>query len=172
MNAKNYFKNINNFSCRLLSLWFISKQASETKMRLDTYYQGAWTNFIILCLQDSIGFKKKIKYDLVQNFLIYIYFFVKLHHEIRFYKSPRTQKTMIFNKNKILLIPRAQLFTTLKTDFCQDINGGFVFSRCLNGLCPWRNCSFKSKTSFKEMLLINAKRLFFVLSEICLHWSR
>ena len=32
------------------------------------------------------------------------------------------------------LITRAQSFTTLKADLCQDnINGGFAFSRCLNG---------------------------------------
>ena len=27
---------------------------------------------------------------------------------------------------------------------CQDINGGFAFSRCLNGTFPWRNCSVKT----------------------------
>ena len=28
---------------------------------------------------------------------------------------------------------RAQSFTSLKADLCQDINRGFAFSRCLNG---------------------------------------
>ena len=30
----------------------------------------------------------------------------------------------------------AQSFTSLKADLCQDINGGFAFSRCLNGIFP------------------------------------
>ena len=31
---------------------------------------------------------------------------------------------------------RAQSFTSLKADLRQDINGGFAFSRCLNGTFP------------------------------------
>ena len=32
--------------------------------------------------------------------------------------------------------PRDQSFTSLKADLRQDINGGLVFSRCLNGIFP------------------------------------
>ena len=31
---------------------------------------------------------------------------------------------------------RAQSYTTLKADLRQDINGGFAFSRCRNGIFP------------------------------------
>ena len=31
---------------------------------------------------------------------------------------------------------RAQSFTSLKAVLCQDMNGGFTFSRCLNGTFP------------------------------------
>ena len=31
---------------------------------------------------------------------------------------------------------RAQLFTSWKADLSQDINGGFAFSWCLNGIFP------------------------------------
>ena len=30
----------------------------------------------------------------------------------------------------------AQLFTSLKADLSQDINGGFAFNMCLNGIFP------------------------------------
>ena len=35
-------------------------------------------------------------------------------------------------------------FTRLMADLRQDINGGFAFSRCLNGTYPWRKCSVKA----------------------------
>ena len=41
----------------------------------------------------------------------------------------------------------AQLFTSLKADLHQDINGGFAFSRCLNRTFPWRKCSVKAFVS-------------------------
>ena len=36
----------------------------------------------------------------------------------------------------LMYILRAQSFTSLKADLRQDINGGFTFSRCLNGTFP------------------------------------
>ena len=36
---------------------------------------------------------------------------------------------------------RAQLFTSLKADLCQDTIEGFTFIMCLNGTFPSRNCS-------------------------------
>ena len=42
---------------------------------------------------------------------------------------------------------RAQSFTSLKADLCQDINGGFAFSRCLNEKFSWRKCSVKGLVS-------------------------
>ena len=38
-------------------------------------------------------------------------------------------------------------FTSLKADLRQDLNGGFAFSRCLNGTFPWRKCSVKALVS-------------------------
>ena len=35
-----------------------------------------------------------------------------------------------------VLTVRAQSFTSLKADLRQDLNGGFAFSRCLNGTFP------------------------------------
>ena len=40
-------------------------------------------------------------------------------------------RTIIKSQNNVLR--RAQSFTSLKADLCQDISGGFAFSRCLNG---------------------------------------
>ena len=40
-----------------------------------------------------------------------------------------------------------QLFTSMKANLQQDINGGFAFSRCLNGTFPWRKCSIKALAS-------------------------
>ena len=34
------------------------------------------------------------------------------------------------------MILRAQLFTSLKADLCQDINEGFALIKCLNGTFP------------------------------------
>ena len=37
---------------------------------------------------------------------------------------------------------RAQSFTSLMADLCQDINRVSSFSRCLNGTFPWKNWTF------------------------------
>ena len=42
---------------------------------------------------------------------------------------------------------RDQSFTLLKADLCQDINGGFTFSKCLNGTFPWGKCSISALVS-------------------------
>ena len=39
-------------------------------------------------------------------------------------------------KNIPILIPKAQSFISLMADVRQDMNGGFAFSRCLNGTFP------------------------------------
>ena len=41
----------------------------------------------------------------------------------------------------LLMTLRAQSFTSLMAELCQDINRVSSFSRCLNGSFPWRNCS-------------------------------
>ena len=41
----------------------------------------------------------------------------------------------------------AQSYTSLMADLCQDMNGGFAFSRCLNGTFTWRKCSSKALVS-------------------------
>ena len=33
----------------------------------------------------------------------------------------------------------------MKADLCQDLNGRFAFSRCLNGTFPWRKCTINSE---------------------------
>ena len=37
---------------------------------------------------------------------------------------------------QMLVNLRAQQFTSLKVGLCQEINGGFTFSRCLNATFP------------------------------------
>ena len=41
-------------------------------------------------------------------------------------------------------LPRAQSFTSLMAEVCQNINRGVAFSRCLNGKFPCRKCSVKA----------------------------
>ena len=39
-------------------------------------------------------------------------------------------------QSEVLPTSGAQLFTSLKADLCQDMNGGFAYSRCHNGTFP------------------------------------
>ena len=48
---------------------------------------------------------------------------------------------------------RAQLFTFLKADLHQDINGDFAFSRCLNGTFPWRKLTQKRRFVLVTLLM-------------------
>ena len=41
----------------------------------------------------------------------------------------------------------------MKADLSQDINGGFAFSRCLNGTFPWRKYSIKALLIFSFGLM-------------------
>ena len=57
-----------------------------------------------------------------------------LLHAVRYFC--RIMKCKSLYKKKLLCILRAQSFTSLKADLRQDINGGFAFSKCLNGILP------------------------------------
>ena len=56
---------------------------------------------------------------------IYVMFLYFVHK----YKTYKQQ-------SEVLPTSGAQLFTSLKADLCQDMNGGFAYSRCHNGTFP------------------------------------
>ena len=45
-----------------------------------------------------------------------------------------------------------QSFTSMKEDLCQDLSRGFAFSKCLNGIFPWRKWSIKVRTYFRPVV--------------------
>ena len=61
-------------------------------------------------------------------------------HDFIFHRS--WSGIWLFLKNIYLF--RAQSFTSLMADLCQDIKRVSSFSRCLNGTFPWSKCSIKT----------------------------
>ena len=56
--------------------------------------------------------------------------------------------------NILLNIPRVQLFTSLKADLCQDINGGALKEHFLDGSAPLRLCKLTQKRRFVFVTLL------------------
>ena len=102
-----------------------------------------WQSIVCSATKKFFHSRQMGQWELISNFPIFqhqYYYWVHSSNNKKNGKIDDVSKSISLSN----FTSGAQSLTSLKADIHQDINGGFAFSRCLNGTFPWRNCSVKT----------------------------
>ena len=132
-----------NFGFRMYNIYQILKHFAGTKTLAKTsYFWGVWAYLCLLCCCLQLDVWRSLLFwlsSLSHSSMLSMDVLSALPDSLLLLLEVLGYFTMFAEDATIW----AQSFTSLNADLCQDINGSFALSRCLNGTLPWRKCSFK-----------------------------